>query len=557
MNKRRNAVKIMFSLIKLVIPLTHIMLIAIILGVLGYICAIFLTIVAAQIINTIIFPANSIFKLNTLIMIMITIAVFRSILHYIEQYCNHFIAFKLLAMLRHIVFTKLRELCPAKLENKDKGNLIALITTDIELLEVFYAHTISPIVIAIITSAVMTIFISHFSIYASIIILFGYFIVGVVIPIFNGKRGSKYGMIFRNKFGDLNSVILDSLRGIDEIIQYDLGNSEISKISNLSDILSTHQGKLTIFESWQRSLSNITIYLTTLAVLLVTAIQYINGSIDFTGVLICTISAIGSFAPVIAISSLSNNLNQTLASGDRLLNLLEETPVVLENNHNENFPSIIDSSIYIDSIDFSYDEEKIIDKLSLKIPNSKIFGIYGKSGCGKSTLLKLIMRFWDINSGNINIDKNNIQNIPTDILRDIESYVTQETYIFNDTIANNISLWNKNITLDEIIKAAKKASIHNFIKSLPYGYDTLVGELGENLSGGEKQRIGLARAFLHKSPIILLDEPTSNLDALNEGIILKSLRNEKNNKTIILVSHKKSTLNIADNIFKMVSKRSS
>lgn len=557
MNNRRNAIAIMFSLIKLVIPLTHIMLIAIILGVLGYLCAIFLTIIAGQIISTIIFPNDSTFTITTLIIIMISIAIARGIFHYIEQYCNHFIAFKLLAILRNIVFKKLRELCPAKLENKNKGNLIALITTDIELLEVFYAHTISPIIIAVFTSILMVIFIAQFSIYSACIILLGYITVGALIPIINSKRGSMYGMTFRNKFGELNSVVLDSLRGIDEVIQYNQGNTEINKITALSDTLSIHQHKLTIFESWQRSLSNITIYVTTLCVLLVTSIQYMNGNIKFNNILLCTITAIGSFAPVIALSSLSNNLNQTLASADRILTLLEEKPIVTENEYTKNFNTIVKNDITINNIDFSYNNDKILHNFSLNVYNNKILGIYGKSGCGKSTLLKLIMRFWDINSGNINIDNNNIKDIPTSTLRNIESYVTQETYIFNDTIANNISLWNENITLDEITQAAKKASIHNFIISLPNGYNTIVGELGETLSGGEKQRIGLARAFLHNAPIILLDEPTSNLDALNEGIILKSLHDEKINKTIILVSHKKSTLNIADNILKMNSERAS
>ena len=222
MKKRRSAISIMGSLIGLVKPLLHIMLAAIILGTAGYLCAIFLTILAGRVIvhGLIAGGAGSV---KTIITVMIIIAVLRGILHYAEQYCNHFIAFKLLAIIRHKVFAALRKLCPAKLEGRDKGNLISIITTDIELLEVFYAHTISPIAIATLTSLVMVVFIGRYHWLAGLLALAAYLIVGVVIPMWNGRRGSQMGMEFRTNFGELNSFVLDSLRGLDETIQYDQG----------------------------------------------------------------------------------------------------------------------------------------------------------------------------------------------------------------------------------------------------------------------------------------------------------------------------------------------
>mgnify|MGYP004547647999 CR=1 FL=1 len=550
--KRRSAISIMGSLIGLVKPLFHIMLAAIILGTAGYLCAIFLTILAGQVIvhGVIAGGAGSI---KTIITVMIIIAVLRGILHYAEQYCNHFIAFKLLAIIRHKVFAALRKLCPAKLEGRDKGNLISIITTDIELLEVFYAHTISPIAIATLTSLVMVIFIGRYHWLAGILALIAYLIVGVVIPMWNGRRGSQMGMEFRTNFGELNSFVLDSLRGLDETIQYDQGEKRKEQMSERSRSLAGMQEKLSGMEGAQRSFTNLVILLASFGMLALTVWLYGKGEIGFEGILICTIAMMGSFGPVVALSSLSNNLNQTLASGERVLSLLEETPMVEEipedmhiKTASENF-----SGAEAKNVTFAYENETILDDYSLKLEPGKITGIHGASGSGKSTLLKLLMRFWDVNQGRVSVDGEDVRKIPTRYLRDMESYVTQETHLFHDSIANNIAVGSPGASREAIIEAAKKASIHDFIMKLPKGYDTEVGELGDTLSGGEKQRIGIARAFLHDSPLILMDEPTSNLDSLNEGIILKSLREASEKKTVVLVSHRKSTMNIVDTVFEM------
>ena len=570
--KRRSAIQIMGSLIGLVKPLLHIMLAAIVLGTSGYLCAIFLTILAGQVIvhglltgvAGLLVPVNNMWlvftPVKTIITVMIVIAVLRGILHYVEQYCNHFIAFKLLAIIRHKVFAALRKLCPAKLEGRDKGNLISIITTDIELLEVFYAHTISPIAIATLTSIIMVIFIGRYHWLAGLLALAAYLIVGVAISMWNGKRGSQKGMEFRTNFGELNSFVLDSLRGLDETIQYGQGEKRKEQMTERSKNLAEMQKSLSKMEGSQRSFTNMVILLASFGMLALTIWLYTKDAMGFEGILTCTIAMMGSFGPVVALSSLSNNLNQTLASGERVLSLLEETPLV------EEIPGDVATSgaeseehefsgAEAENVTFAYGEETILDNYSLKLQPGKITGIHGASGSGKSTLLKLLMRFWDVQDGNVSVDGTDVRKIPTKHLRDMESYVTQETHLFHDSIANNIAIAKPGASREEIMEAAKKASIHDFIMTLPKGYDTEVGELGDTLSGGEKQRIGIARAFLHDAEFMMLDEPTSNLDSLNEGIILKALKEAAEKKTVVLVSHRVSTMNVADVVYEMKNGR--
>lgn len=563
-DKRRSGIRIMGRLIGLVKPLLPVMLLAVVLGTIGYLCAIFLTILAGYgLMHILLEPAVEAMGLGlaalgadpflrmepkTLFIALVVMAVMRGILHYGEQYCNHFIAFKLLAIIRHKVFAALRKLCPAKLEGRDKGNLISVITSDIELLEVFYAHTISPIAIAVLTSLVMILFIGHFSPLVALLALAGYAAVGAVIPLFYGSRGAGQGMKFRNGFGELNSFILDSLRGLDETIQYRQGEKRRKEMEERSERLGGVQKGLNHLEASQRSVTNLTILLFSFAMLFLMIGLMQAGQVSLTGMLVGTIAMMGSFGPVTALASLSNNLNQTLASGERVLSILEEEPQVEEVAGAETV-SFTDAEA--DSVNFAYEEEQILKDYSIRIPKGKVVGIHGASGSGKSTLLKLLMRFWDVQSGQILISGRDVRGINTSDLRSMESYVTQETCLFHDSIANNIAVGKPGASREEIMEAAKKASIHDFIMKLPKGYDTEVGELGDTLSGGEKQRIGIARAFLHDAPFVLLDEPTSNLDSLNEGIILKSLKEGKGDKTVLLVSHRKSTMNLADIVYEM------
>ena len=556
--KRRKGIVIMGRLIGLVRPLLPFMCLAVLMGVLGYLCAIFLTIIAGYgilhglmgIAGTDVEALSS--GITALAVVLVTLAVLRGILHYGEQYCNHFIAFKLLAILRHKVFVALRDLCPAKLEGRDKGNLISIITTDIELLEVFYAHTISPIAIAALTSLVMICFIGIQYPPAGIIAFLGYLTVGVAFPLRNGTRGAADGMEYRSAFGELNSFILDSLRGLDEIIQYGKGRERMKQMDERSKRLGRMQKKLNGHEASQVSLTNMAILFFSFGMLFLMLGSLQSGKVTYDEMLITTIAMLGSFGPVVALANLSNNLNQTLASGERVLSLLEEEPQTAE---------VAGETLTVfhgaaaEKVNFAYEEEQILKDYTIAVPKGKVVGIYGASGSGKSTLLKLFMRFWDADSGKILISEKDIKKVNTVDLRDMESYVTQETHLFHDSIANNIAIGNPGASIEEIVEAAKKASIHDFIMTLPKGYDTEVGELGDNLSGGEKQRIGIARAFLHDAPFLLLDEPTSNLDALNEGIILKSLKEARGEKNVLLVSHRKSTMNLADVVYEMGAHR--
>ena len=594
--KRRSGISIMGNLIGLVKPLWPLIVLAVLFGTAGYLCAIFLTIITGNIL-----ARGTAF--SHLIWLLLAMAVMRGVLHYAEQYCNHFIAFKLLAIIRHDIFAALRRLCPAKLEGRDKGNLISVITSDIELLEVFYAHTISPIAIAILTEGIMVGFIGSFHPIAGIFALAAYIIIGIFIPLWNGKKSGNTGMAFRNNFGNFNSFLLDSFRGLDETLQYGQGENRKKEMSEKSIQLGNMQKSLSQMEGTQRAVTNMAILLFSFGMLFLTLYLQNTGAISFTAMITCTTAMMGSFGPVVALSSLSNNLNQTLASGERVLSILEETPMVEEvpvvseqekqqsiknteknnsnlnkqnnsnkvqqndnnknkqnsNNKNEQnstnkneqdidsiLPKLTEASA--NHVTFSYEERKILENFNFQIQPGKITGIHGPSGCGKSTLLKLFMRFWDTNSGEITINGQNIKTIPTKHLRDMQSYVTQETHLFHDSIAANIAIGKPGASREEITEAAKKASLHEFIMKLPDGYDTEVGELGDTLSGGEKQRIGIARAFLHDAPFILLDEPTSNLDSLNEGIILKSLQEEKKDKTILIVSHRESTMQVADEV---------
>lgn len=564
--QRRSAVKIMGRLIGLIRPLLPVMCLAIILGIAGYLCAIFLTILAGYelirglltLLGATVVPSQAGILVGMLpkkmFILLVVLAVCRGLLHYGEQYCNHFIAFKLLAIIRHKVFAVLRKLCPAKLEGKDKGNLISLITSDIELLEVFYAHTISPIAIATVVSIIMAVFIGNQNPLAGLLALAGYIVVGAVIPIIMGKKGSAKGMEYRSTFGDLNSFILDGLHGLDETIQYGGGEERLDQMNERSRDLGKMQNGLNHLEASQRSVTNLAILGFSFGMLFLMLWQNLQGTVSFGQTLIAVIAMMGSFGPVVALANLSNNLNQTLASGERVLSLLEEAPQVKEVSGKE---AAGFTGAAAEHVDFSYGQEQILRDYNLEIPKGKVIGLHGASGSGKSTLLKLFMRFWDTTSGQIQISGKDIREVNTSDLRQAESYVTQETWLFHDTLANNIAIGKQGASREEIMEAAKKASIHDFIMTLPQGYDTQVGELGDTLSGGERQRIGIARTFLKDSDFWLLDEPTSNLDALNEGMILKALQESKKDKTILLVSHRLSTMNLADVVYDMDSTRKS
>ena len=536
----RSGFQIMSRLVGLVKPLTGYMILAITMGLVGHLCAAFITVFGGYAILHILHPEWSL-KLGTLFTAVLIFAVVRGFLRYAEQACNHFIAFKLLALIRDKVFGALRRLCPAKLEGKDKGNLISIITSDIELLEVFYAHTISPICIAFLFSMIMVSFIGSYHIVLGVLALFAYVTVGVVIPMVTSKISGDDGIRFRTKSGQLSGFVLDSLRGLSETIQYGQGEKRLMDMNSQTDNLSKYEERMKRTAGRNTAITNTVILIFDLAMLFLSA-----ELVGFEGCLITTLALMSSFGPVVALAALGATLQNTFAAGNRVLDILDESPVVDEITGKE---EISFQGASTKNVTFAYGEETILDDFSVTIPENKIIGINGRSGSGKSTLLKLFMRFWQVQQGSVRISERNVDEINTSNLRNMESFVTQETHLFHDSIRNNLRIAKQNAAEEEIIAACKKASVHDFIMSLPKGYDTEVGELGDTLSGGERQRLGLARAFLHDAPFMLLDEPTSNLDSLNEAVILKSLHEECSGKTVVLVSHRKSTMGIADKVY--------
>lgn len=550
---RRSGLKIMAQLIVLIKPLFPWMLTAIFLGVLGYLAAIAIVPLAFEALLTI-FHRPSLISFKAALILMMAASLSRGFLRYGEQYCNHTIAFRLLALIRHQVFKKLSELAPAKLEGKDKGALISTVTSDIELLEVFYAHTISPIVIAVITCFILVLFEAWLSPFLALASLISYCIVGIALPLIFGKQGKKLGMDCHNKIADCNSFFLDTLRGIKVIMQFDYQKERLDEFLNQVDELEEEQYKLKKLEGSNQSITSGCVMLFSLCVFILSSFLIQNQMISFEKGMLGAIVFFGSFGPTVALSSLSNNLHHTLASAERVLSLLEEKPGIEEIS---NQAWVAFDSPEAEKVSFGYDEEMILNDFSLKLEAGKITGILGKSGSGKSTLIRLFMRFYKPNQGVLKINQHSLEEINTDNLRKMESYATQETVIFNDTIFENIAFVKENATLAEVKEACRKASIDEWIEGLSEGYQTKAMELGEALSGGEKQRIALARAFLHDAPFLLLDEPTSNLDSLNEAVILKSLKDEAKKKTILIVSHRPSTLSIADQVVRMDTERSS
>ncbi|WP_285958966.1 amino acid ABC transporter ATP-binding/permease protein [Thomasclavelia spiroformis] len=543
--KQRSGYKVMLSLIKLVKPLTLYMILAILMGLIGHLCASFITILGGYAILDVL-NFNIGINLSTIFIIILLCALFRGVFRYIEQSCNHYIAFKLLALLRDKVFVALRKLCPAKLEGRDKGNLIAVITSDIELLEVFYAHTISPIVIALLFSIIMIGFIGSYHWLLGLIAFMAYLFIGLIIPLIISKLNGNDGLKFRTKSGNLSSFVLDSLRGLSEILQYNNSQKRLLDMDEYTDELIVEEEKMKINLGRNTAITNSIILIFDFLMLFISALLYQKNIIGFNGVLISTLALFSSFGPVIALANLGSTLQNTFAAGNRVLDILEEEPVVNEVTGNKEIEFL---NAEAKDVTFSYDDEIILSNLSLKIPKNSITGIVGCSGSGKSTLLKLFMRFWDVKDGSIKISDEDVSKINTSNLRNMESFVSQETHLFHDSIKNNLLIAKLDASDEEIVEACKKAAIHDFILTLPKGYDTPVGELGDTLSSGQKQRIGLARAFLHNAPFMLLDEPTSNLDSLNEGTILKAINEEKEDRTIVLVSHRQSTMRIVDNVY--------
>lgn len=546
---RRSGAKIMASLIALLGSLSYIMILAVINGSVGFVCAMGVTVFGAVGVAKALGETIAL-SYGWIIGLTIGCGVLRGLLRYFEQYSNHYIAFRLLAVLRDKIFGALRILCPAKLESKQKGSIIAMITSDIETLEVFYAHTISPICIAVLVSVAVFLFVGFVSSwYLAFVALVGFLTIGIVVPLISSGRLKESGVKYRAEFASFSAYFLDSIKGIKDIVLNNAGEEREKEVNKRSDGLLAETKKMKHNITRAGSAIELTVSVFVLITLAVGILLVRSDVLSLGRMIIGMVTVFSSFGPVIAVGSLPGNLTQTFASGDRVLNLLAEKPAVEAVTNGKDFDY---ENLDVKDLSFSYDgQTEVLKDVKMHAEKGEIIGIVGESGCGKSTFLKLLLRFWERSGGEINYDDIDIDKINTDSLLKNVTMVSQSTYLFEETIEDNLRIAKPDATPEEIENACKMASIHDFIMTLPDGYKTQVGALGDNLSAGEKQRIGLARAFLRGSELILLDEPTSNVDSINEGIILKALKEQKNKKSIILVSHRESTMAIADRIYKV------
>lgn len=550
--RKRSHASVMFGMLRLARPLVPWMILAIALGVSGFGAAIFLTVFAAYAL----LDQSGMPQLvagGVAVAAIVCCGLLRGPLHYGEQMCNHYLAFKLLALVRDRVFGALRRLAPAKLEGRAKGDLVSLVTSDIELMEVFYAHTISPIVIAALVSLGMIAFIGFVSPILGALALVAYVVVGVGVPFVASRVAGNDGRILREGMGSLNAFVLDSLRGLGETLQYGRSaerSCELARnMTQLSKVEKRLKGKAALFGA----LTSALVMFFDLVMVGAAAALYTAGLIDFSGAVIAISALMSSFGPLVAVADLGSSLQQTLAAGARVLDLLEEQPQTQEVSDGENLEGF--SGAMMRRVDFSYGGSRVLERVNVRIEPGSIVHLAGPSGSGKSTLLRLLMRFWDVERGVVELGGADIRRINTASLRASQGYMTQDTHLFSGTIGENIRLAKPSATSDEVAEACRKAALSRFIEGLPRGLDTQLGELGEGLSGGERQRLGLARAFLHDAPLMLLDEPTSNLDALNEAEVLRALEQHRGNSTIVLVSHRASTAAVADEIYTVTSGR--
>ena len=550
---RRSGAVIMANLILLLGSLAYIMILAVLNGSLGFLSAMGVTLFGALGIAKFLGETISL-SYGALVALAIGCGALRGALRYFEQYSNHYIAFRLLAVLRDKIFGALRTLCPAKLESKQKGSIIAMITSVIETLEVFYAHTISPICIAVIVSALVTVFVAVVaSPYLALVALGAYLFIGIAVPMVSSARLKESGVHYRREFASFNAYFLDSIKGVKDIVLNGAGKEREKEVRDRSEILLGETKKMKHDTTRAAAFTELSVSLSILVTLAVGILLVHTGDLTLGKMVIGVTAVFSSFGPVIAISALPGNLTQTFASGDRVLDLLSEKPVVIPV---ENGEKVAYENLSVSDLSFSYDgETEILRDIRMHAEKGEIIGIVGESGCGKSTFLKLLLRFWQKSGGSICYNGIDIDRIDSENLLDNVTMVSQVTYLFDETIADNLRIAKQDATEEELISACRLASVHDFIMTLPDGYQTCVGALGDNLSAGEKQRIGLARAFLSGSELILLDEPTSNVDSINEGIILKALSEQKKKKSIILVSHRESTMAIADRIYRVENGR--
>ena len=553
MAARSNA-RVMWRMLGLARPLAGWMVLAVACGVAGFCCATGVPVLAAEAALAAVGAGSLPWALGVTVAVLAVMAVARGVLHYVEQRCNHYIAFKLLAHVRDLVFGALRRLTPAKLAGSDSGALISTVTADVELLEVFYAHTISPICIAALMAVVMGAFLGGIHPALAAMALASYALVGIAVPVAVSRASGGEGRRSRDLAAGLSGFVLDGLRGLGEVLQYGAGASRLEELDRRSAELVASQRKLRARGAAGQATTTGAIMVLSCAQMLLAVWLAGAGLVTAEGAVLATVATFSSFGPFVALANLGSTLQGTLAAGNRVLDILDEEPLVAEVPDSEGACPGFDS-ITVEDVSFSYGQkaagEKILDHVSVSVEPGQIVGIQGKSGSGKSTLCRLLMRFWDVDQGRVALSGTDVREVATSALRDAEAFVEQDTHLFHDSIRDNLLIARPEATNAELETACRAASVHDFICSLPNGYDTMVGELGDTLSGGERQRLGLARAFLHDAPLLLLDEPTSNLDSLNEAQILKSLSDQRGRRAVVLISHRPSTMAITDKTYSM------
>ncbi len=544
--QRRPGALIMIRLIALVGSLAWVILLAVLGGVLGFLAAMAVPVLGALGIAKVLGEPVALSYLQIMVL-AVACGALRGGLRLWEQYSNHYIAFRLLAALRDRIYQALRLLCPAKLEGRQKGAILSMLTADIETLEIFYAHTISPICIAVLTCLVVLLFVGLYaSWYLALATLLGFLLIGVALPLVTSGRLRPSGVAYRREFSAFNGYFLDSVKGVREIVLHNAGPARAQEVDRRSQRLQEQTARTRRASALAAGATDLCVCLSLAAALLAGVGLYLDGQLSLGRTVVGVAAVFGSFGPVIAISALPGNLTQTLASGDRVLDLLEERPAVTPVEHGADFAF---QRLDVRDLTFSYGEGPVLRGLSLTARRGEIVGLIGPSGCGKSTLLKLLLRFWEKGGGQILYNGVDVDQCSTKSLLDNATLVSQSTYLFDQTVEENLRLAKPSATQQELEEACRKASIHDFILTLPHGYQTRVGALGDRLSAGERQRLGLARAFLHDGPLLLLDEPTSNVDSLNESIILQAISQHRQDKCILLVSHRASTIAIADRVY--------
>ncbi|MBF2464040.1 ABC transporter ATP-binding protein [Listeria welshimeri] len=524
-------------LLKFVKPLRWKMILAILLGIISNLSVILISLVGVYGIIAVI--SNETLNPYKWLLVMVGCGVIRGLARYAEQYLNHDIAFRLLAIIRARIFATLRKLGPARLSGKKSGDLITAITTDVEALEVFFAHTISPVFIALGTTIVTVGFLGTYHIWLALILLLGQVFVGVILPMVSYKRNKKIGTAYQKELVSLNQMAMENIASLQDIFQFNLGKERLTKLTNQGEKLNQQYQKRIHQGSDLQILSEWVVIGTATVILVLGSFWHLSVETVFIG----TVLSLSSFGSVLALNALGTALLTTFASGKRLYALTEEIPVVSFDGSLE----LTDfESAKMDKVRFSHEgKQPILNGLSFTLSKGKWLGIGGESGSGKSTLVKLLMRYWDPD-GQVKLNERALPEMTEASLHRLEGVMEQTTFLFEDTISNNIRLGKKDASLEEVKEASRKAAIDKWIETLPEGYVTVIGGQSRDLSDGERQRIGLARLFLHNAPLLLLDEPTSNLDYINEQAILNTLRSEVQGKTVLVISHRATTLDLAE-----------